>query len=125
MQAVILAAGMGKRLGELTRHSTKCMVTVNNKRLIEHAFDVLKKVGVRHAVLIVGHGADELKAFLGDEFNGVRVEYSWRARLWNGTIHSFWKATLFSSLPSSKKACAIRRPTSPSSLNSRPGWMGP
>jgi histidinol-phosphate/aromatic aminotransferase/cobyric acid decarboxylase-like protein/choline kinase len=75
MQAVILAAGMGKRLGDLTRHSTKCMVTVNNKRLIEHAFDALKAVGVRHAVLIVGHGADELKAFLGDAFNGVRVEY--------------------------------------------------
>jgi histidinol-phosphate/aromatic aminotransferase/cobyric acid decarboxylase-like protein/choline kinase len=75
MQAVILAAGMGKRLGELTRNSTKCMVKVNEERLIEHAFDALKAVGVRRAVLIVGHGAEELKAFLGPSFRGLSVDY--------------------------------------------------
>ena len=34
MQAIILAAGMGKRLGELTRNNTKCMVKVNGTSLI-------------------------------------------------------------------------------------------
>ena len=57
MQAVILAAGMGKRLGDLTRYSTKYMVKVNGKRLIEHALDALLAAGIRHVVMVVGHGA--------------------------------------------------------------------
>ena len=35
MQAIILAAGMGKRLGALTRNNTKCMIQVNGVTLIE------------------------------------------------------------------------------------------
>ena len=35
MQAIILAAGMGRRLGELTKENTKCMVEVNGVRLID------------------------------------------------------------------------------------------
>ena len=41
MQAVILAAGAGKRLGHMTRNSTKCMVPLNGRRLIEYAFDAI------------------------------------------------------------------------------------
>lgn len=75
MQAVILAAGMGKRLGNLTRHSTKCMVQVNDKRLIEHALDALLSAGIRHVVMVVGHGAGELQAVLGSAYKGARIEY--------------------------------------------------
>ena len=52
MQAIILAAGMGKRLGELTRNSTKCMVKVDGKRLIEYALDALAAQGIRSAVIV-------------------------------------------------------------------------
>ena len=41
---------MGKRLGELTRNSTKCMVKVDGKRLIEYALDALAAQGIRKAV---------------------------------------------------------------------------
>lgn len=75
MQAVILAAGMGKRLGDLTRHSTKCMVKVNGKRLIEHALDALLESGVRRVVMVVGHGADELQSVLGNDYRGARIDY--------------------------------------------------
>lgn len=37
MQAIILAAGMGKRLKELTQNNTKCMVKVNGVTLIERS----------------------------------------------------------------------------------------
>lgn len=43
MQAIILAAGMGKRLGELTKNDTKCMVKVNGVRLIERALRILDR----------------------------------------------------------------------------------
>ena len=43
MQAVILAAGMGKRLKDLTRDNTKCMVKVNGMTMIERALRILDK----------------------------------------------------------------------------------
>ena len=39
MQAIILAAGMGKRLGRYTKEATKCMVKVNGKTLIEYVMN--------------------------------------------------------------------------------------
>ena len=41
MQAIILAAGMGRRLGELTRNNTKCMVRVNGVALIDRLLNQL------------------------------------------------------------------------------------
>ena len=75
MQAVILAAGLGKRLGAATRHSTKCMVELNGRRLVEYALDALIQVGVERIVVVVGHGADEVRAFLGREQAGIPVHY--------------------------------------------------
>ena len=55
MQAMILAVGMGKRLGKYTKDQTKCMVEVNGKTLIEHALDKLKAVGVTRIILVIGY----------------------------------------------------------------------
>ena len=44
MQAIILAAGMGKRLGELTKDNTKCMLEVNGIRLIDRTLDSLSEL---------------------------------------------------------------------------------
>lgn len=46
MQAIILAAGMGKRLGQLTRENTKCMVEVGGVRLVERVLRILDKKGL-------------------------------------------------------------------------------
>ncbi|MCC7370240.1 MAG: aminotransferase class I/II-fold pyridoxal phosphate-dependent enzyme [Chloroflexi bacterium] len=75
MQAVILAAGLGKRLGATTRHSTKCMVELNGRRLVEYALDALIRANVERIVIVVGHGADEVRAFLGSEQAGIPVHY--------------------------------------------------
>ena len=45
MQAIILAAGMGKRLKELTKDNTKCMVAVNGETLIKRALRQLDEIG--------------------------------------------------------------------------------
>jgi histidinol-phosphate/aromatic aminotransferase/cobyric acid decarboxylase-like protein/choline kinase len=75
MQAVILAAGVGKRLGHLTKTSTKCMVELNGRKLIDYMFEALVEAGVGRAVMVVGHGADEVRRFLGSTFRGVAVTY--------------------------------------------------
>lgn len=61
MQAVILAAGMGSRLGKYTQSATKCMIKVNRQTLLERIFDSLRLAGIKKAVIITGHCADALR----------------------------------------------------------------
>ena len=55
MQAIILAAGMGRRLGELTRNNTKCMVRVNGVALIDRLLNQLVPLNLRRVVIVVGY----------------------------------------------------------------------
>ena len=75
MQGLILAAGMGRRLKELTQDNTKCMVKVNGVRLIERMLDQLAKIGLRRTVLVVGYQGDKLSKFVGKSWKGMRIEY--------------------------------------------------
>ena len=65
MQAIILAAGMGKRLKELTRNNTKCMVKVNGETLIERLLHQLDNVNLSRVVIVVGYEGQKLMDFIG------------------------------------------------------------
>jgi histidinol-phosphate/aromatic aminotransferase/cobyric acid decarboxylase-like protein/choline kinase len=75
MQAIILAAGLGRRLGALTRDSTKFMLPVNGRPLAAHTLDALAAAGVERVVLVVGHGAAEVRSFVGSSYRGMPVAY--------------------------------------------------
>lgn len=75
MQAVILAAGMGTRLAPLTAHTTKCMVPLRGRPLIAHMLDGLAEVGVSRVVMVVGHGAETVKAALGESHATLPIAY--------------------------------------------------
>lgn len=64
MQAVILAAGMGKRLGELTKGNTKCMIEVGGETLISRLLRQLDKFNLSRVVMVVGYKAKELQDYL-------------------------------------------------------------
>ena len=64
MQALMLAAGMGKRLGRYTNNGTKCMVQVNGKSLIEYTIESLVKCGIKKFVVVIGYKGDVLKRSL-------------------------------------------------------------
>ena len=64
MQAIILAAGMGKRLKKLTKNNTKCMVRVNGVTLIERMLGQLDDLGLERIVLVVGYKGKELREFV-------------------------------------------------------------
>ena len=68
MQAIILAAGMGKRLGELTKNNTKCMVQVNGGSLIERLLRQLDRVaetrGLSRIVIVVGYEGKKLQEYI-------------------------------------------------------------
>ncbi len=61
MQAVILAAGMGKRLKDLTQDRAKCMVQVNGISLIERALRILDRKNLSRIVVVVGYKAQDLQ----------------------------------------------------------------
>lgn len=60
MQGLILAAGMGKRLKELTAGNTKCMVKVNGVTLIERVLRILDKKNLSKIVIVVGYRGQQL-----------------------------------------------------------------
>ncbi len=64
MQAIILAAGMGKRLGKYTQENTKCMVKVGGITLIERLLHQLDKLSLDRVVMVIGYKAQELRDYL-------------------------------------------------------------
>lgn len=60
MQGLILAAGMGRRLKELTSDNTKCMVNVNGVTLIDRALHQLDALGLSKIVIVVGYEGQKL-----------------------------------------------------------------
>ena len=66
MQAVILAAGMGKRLKELTQNNAKCMVKVNGVSLIERTLYILDKKQLSKIVVVVGCEKNKLVDYISN-----------------------------------------------------------
>ena len=75
MQAVILAAGMGRRLGELTGNNTKCMLEVNGVKLIDRALECLAEHNLSRIVLVVGYKRENVKAYVGNSYKGIEIVY--------------------------------------------------
>ena len=77
MQAIILAAGMGKRLGALTRNNTKCMIQVNGVTLIERMMRQLDRLSpsLEKIVIVTGYEGEKLKTFLSRLDISTPVEY--------------------------------------------------
>lgn len=65
MQGLILAAGMGKRLKELTENNTKCMVKVNGVTLIERVLHQMDKLHLSRIVIVVGYEGKKLINYIG------------------------------------------------------------
>lgn len=61
MQAIILAAGMGKRLKQLTRNNTKCMVKVNGIPLINRTLRQLEQHCLSRIIIVTGYEGENLK----------------------------------------------------------------
>ncbi len=75
MQAIILAAGMGKRLGELTCNNTKCMIKVNGMTLIERMLGQLDRLHLNRIIIVTGYKGSELKDFISTLDISTPVEY--------------------------------------------------
>jgi len=75
MKAMILAAGLGKRLMPLTEHTPKPLVKVNGKALIDYALDLVRGAGIAEVVVNCHHLGDQVKAHV-KSINDLQVNLS-------------------------------------------------
>ena len=75
-KAVVLAAGRGTRMRELTVDFPKPMIEVRGKPVLQHIVEGLRDAGVRRFVIIVGYHAEAVRNFFGDgKRHRVEIEY--------------------------------------------------
>lgn len=96
MQAIILAAGMGRRLGEYTSDNTKCMLEVNGVRLIDRMLGQLSKLNLSRLVIVIGYEGQKLKSYLTKNYPSYPIEFV-ENNVYDKTnnIYSLWLARGF------------------------------
>lgn len=76
MQAIILAAGMGRRLGSYTKENTKCMVPVNGVKLIDRVLTQLSQLNLQRVIIVVGYKGQELIKYLDHRYDDkLKIEF--------------------------------------------------
>lgn len=75
MQALMLAAGFGRRLGRYTNNQTKCMVEVAGKTLLEHTVEALVFAGIKKMVMVIGYEGDKLVDFIKEKKFPIEFEF--------------------------------------------------
>jgi len=77
---VVLAGGLGTRLGEISQHTPKPMVSVSGKPLLEHVLLQLRSNGIDSVTLSVGHLADKIQRHFGPMWQSVKLSYQIEAK---------------------------------------------
>lgn len=74
MQAIILAAGRGTRMGELTKETPKPMLKINNKPILEYKLNALPEE-ITEVIFIIGYLGEAIKNYFGDFYGGRKIHY--------------------------------------------------
>jgi choline kinase len=90
--AVILAAGVGKRLLGMSGGKPKCLIEIAGRSLLVRLLDGLASAGVREAVVVTGFGDDVVRAALSAGVRGIDVRCVTNERFREGAILSLWTA---------------------------------
>ncbi len=90
MQAVILAAGRGVRMGELTNDIPKPLLKISGKPIVEYTLFNLPEE-ISEIIFVIGYKGEMIRQQFGDEFNGKRISYVEQKEL-NGTAGALWLA---------------------------------
>ncbi|PCK33411.1 phosphocholine cytidylyltransferase family protein [Pseudoalteromonas piscicida] len=81
MKAIILAAGMGSRLGNLTKHQPKCLIELWGESLLHRQLRQLESIGITDVVVVSGHCANKISelwntTIVNKNFNNSNMVYS-------------------------------------------------
>lgn len=83
MQAVILAAGRGKRMGDLTLATTKPMLKIKNRPILEYKIKALPEE-IKEVIFVVGYHSEHVTSHFGNNYSGRKITYVFQKNL-NGT----------------------------------------
>jgi len=75
MQAIILAAGLSKRLRPITDYAPKCLLKVGGKTLLEMTINNIIKNGINEFVMVTGYREDMIKGFISKNFPDLNIAY--------------------------------------------------
>ena len=92
MRAVILAAGVGKRLWPVTQHKPKCLIEIGGQTLLSRYLEVLASVQIRDVTIVVGYKQEMIRAAVGTQHRGVSISYLVNEEFHRGSISSLWIA---------------------------------
>ncbi|HYD48702.1 MAG TPA: nucleotidyltransferase family protein [Terriglobales bacterium] len=77
MLAVLLAAGRGTRMGELTRNTPKPLLPLQGRPILEHILLGLREAAIDRAVIVTGYLGEQIERYFGDGGAlGLRVDYA-------------------------------------------------
>jgi L-glutamine-phosphate cytidylyltransferase len=92
MKAVILAAGVGKRLWQITQHRPKCLIEIGGRSLLHRYLETLAGLGVRRANIVVGYRQEMIRTAVERDACGVTVDFLVNDQFHRGSISSLWIA---------------------------------
>lgn len=93
MQAIILAAGMGRRLGEFTANNTKCMLEVNGVRLIDRMLGQLLALDLSRIIIVVGYEGQNLIDYINSRYHNDKIIFIENPVYYKtNNIYSLWLA---------------------------------
>jgi choline kinase len=92
VKAVVLAAGVARRLAPLTDHTHKCLLPIRGRHLLDRMLASLAGHDVEETVLVVGHCQDQVRAAAGVRRGAMRITYVENPDYQKGSILSLWRA---------------------------------
>jgi len=96
MKAVILAAGVSRRLRPLTSSRPKCLLPVGGAAILDHQMRALRSVGIREACLVLGHRREQILEHLAGHHPDMRITPVINHDFFDtNTAHSLWLARGF------------------------------
>jgi len=92
VKAIVLVAGVARRLAPLTDKTHKALLPVGGRPLLDRMLGALAELGVRETVLVVGHCADQVKRLGGDRRGRMAVRYVENPDYTRGSVLSLYAA---------------------------------
>lgn len=92
MKAIILAAGIARRLAPLTDRTHKCLLPIGGRPLLARMLEALAASGVAEAVLVVGHCQDQVRRVAGERVGAMPVRFVENPEYARGSVLSLYAA---------------------------------
>lgn len=92
MIGLVLAAGRGKRINEITRYQNKCMLMLDGRPLLDYHLESAVQAGVNRFVVVIGYLGDSIRQRFGHSYQGRPIEYIEQQEQ-HGLVHAITMAS--------------------------------